>query len=381
MEIPSSITYVTFAYGFNQPVNHLPSSIIHLSFGHDFNQPVEHLPNSIKHLEFKYRFNQLIKYLPHKIVTLTISGGFNKPLPPLPSSLTSLRLKCPKLNHVIDSLPPSLAELAIRRSKSPPSQPLNSLPPTIKRLTLEGNFQELDHIPLGLQCLKVFGATKAPKVPYSIPKYEYTGFQDVTDNLPLYVTYLKFSDNQIKLVKINNLPSSITHLIISGKFNEPIDDLPTSLTHLTLSGSFNQPVDHLPTSMTHLNFLGPSFNQPVDHLPPHITHLQFEVGFDQNIDHLPDSIQNLSLGLCYSRHMHGLPSSLTHLTLCETRASIWFPPHLQIIDLHEFDSDYRRRCKSFTRIYWRQHTARFIRHTEKEYIEFEDDCSDDEEFR
>ena len=59
--LPSSIIYLTIGHRFNHPVNHLPSSLIYLTFGNCFNHPVNTLSSSgssITHLTFGYGFNQ-----------------------------------------------------------------------------------------------------------------------------------------------------------------------------------------------------------------------------------------------------------------------------------------------------------------------------------
>jgi hypothetical protein len=63
VNLPSTITHLTFGYNFNQSVDNLPSTIIHLTFGYYFNQSVDNLPSTITHLTFGYWFNQSLNNL------------------------------------------------------------------------------------------------------------------------------------------------------------------------------------------------------------------------------------------------------------------------------------------------------------------------------
>ena len=96
-------------------------------------------------------------------------------------------------------------------------------------------------------------------------------FNEELKDLPTDVQIVIFDqDNSIEFSKfnriVNNLPSSVTHLIFADCFNQSVDKLPESITHLTFGYHFNQKVDNLPKNLTHLT-LGPNFYQLVDNLP------------------------------------------------------------------------------------------------------------------
>jgi len=112
---------------------------------------------------------------------------------------------------------------------------------------------------------------------------------------------------------VDNLPFTITHLLLGDHFNHPVDYLPNTLTHLTCGKAFNQPVDYLPSSITSLTF-GHDFNQPVDYLPSSITHLTFGHNFNQMVDYLPENIIYLTFGRDFNQPVEYLPSTITHLT-------------------------------------------------------------------
>ena len=91
-------------------------------------------------------------------------------------------------------------------------------------------------------------------------------------------------------------------------FNQLVDNLPNFLTHLKFGWNFDQPVTYqtessqngksptlLPNSLTHLKF-GKDFNQAVDNLPESLTHLELEqFSFNKPLNNLPNSIIKLTL--------------------------------------------------------------------------------------
>ncbi len=61
---------------------------------------------------------------------------------------------------------------------------------------------------------------------------------------------------------VNNLPNSITHLVLGNNFNHTIDNLPNSLTHLTLGSLFRQQISNLPKSLVYLE-THPQYGKPI----------------------------------------------------------------------------------------------------------------------
>jgi hypothetical protein len=126
---------------------------------------------------------------------------------------------------------------------------------------------------------------------------------------------------------VDHLPSFLTHLTFDTRFTHPIDHLPDSLTHLTFLSTrlhafnltvphFNHPIDYLPTSLTHLT-LGTFFNHPADYLPPSLVQLFFCLHFSQPLNYLPYSLIHLEFALSsqFQHSLNNLPPSLTHLIL------------------------------------------------------------------
>lgn len=74
-------------------------------------------------------------------------------------------------------------------------------------------------------------------------------YSSIIDNLPQTITHATL---RMKL-RIDWLPSSITHLQVGLFFNESVDNLPPNLTHFYTGFYFCMPVDHLPLKLTHLS--------------------------------------------------------------------------------------------------------------------------------
>ena len=64
-------------------------------------------------------------------------------------------------------------------------------------------------------------------------KAEYSRFNQLVENLPTNLTYLRFGYyfNQ----KITNLPSTLTYLAFGKKFNYPIDNLPPNMKQIYIN--------------------------------------------------------------------------------------------------------------------------------------------------
>lgn len=110
------------------------------------------------------------------------------------------------------------------------------------------------------------------------------------------------------------LPSSVTHLTLFDKLNQPIMHLNSQLKSLVVGNSSNQSIDHLPATLSKLR-LGTYFNQPIDCLPLHLTKLKLGWDFNQPVDHLPSSLQVLRLGHCFNQPIISLPPNLQSLRL------------------------------------------------------------------
>ena len=110
---------------------------------------------------------------------------------------------------------------------------------------------------------------------------------------------MKYPPSSVKISKnllLQDLPSTITQIVLNRTFNEPIstNSLPPSLTHLSFGDSFDRPVDHLlPLTLTYL-FFGCLFNQSVDDLPSSLHTLILGTKFNKLVDHLPRNLRVLA---------------------------------------------------------------------------------------
>jgi hypothetical protein len=96
----------------------------------------------------------------------------------------------------------------------------------------------------------------------------FCNFKLLFGNLPSSIEYLKIFEKDYigtKNIILKSILSDIYQIkkdiyenVIELKFNNcidlPIDNLPLSITHLVLGDNFDQPIDNLPSSIMHLGF-------------------------------------------------------------------------------------------------------------------------------
>eukprot|EP01112_Ceratiomyxa_fruticulosa_P015098 TRINITY_DN43_c1_g2_i3.p1 TRINITY_DN43_c1_g2~~TRINITY_DN43_c1_g2_i3.p1 ORF type:complete len:447 (+),score=61.89 TRINITY_DN43_c1_g2_i3:169-1509(+) len=138
-----------------------------------------------------------------------------------------------------------------------------------------------------------------------------------------------FHDELSKAFNIKYLPSTITHLILSKKFNKKIThQLPSSISYLHFGTYYNQPLHFddntsiLPDGLTHLT-LSKKFNKQITQkLPSNLKHLRFggeyvqPLNLEDNTSILPEGLTHLYFGFWFSYPVEGLlPQSLLYLDL------------------------------------------------------------------
>ena len=109
--LPLALTHLTVGDEFNQSVDHLPASLAHLIVGKNFNQSVDSLPISLAHLTLGYRFNQPVDHLPARLRSLYLGSKFKKPLRNLPQLTRLSFMPEVKLAPATDGLPTSITQL------------------------------------------------------------------------------------------------------------------------------------------------------------------------------------------------------------------------------------------------------------------------------
>lgn len=108
-------------------------------------------------------------------------------------------------------------------------------------------------------------------------------------------------------------PKFVTHLTLTINCEIII---PTTVTHLALVDKFDQPIKNLiPSSIIHLIF-GTEFNQCIKgNIPDSVTHLTFGCEFNQSIKGgIPSSVKHLIFGYSFNRSVKGCLTNVTHLT-------------------------------------------------------------------
>lgn len=292
--------------------DHLPTSLTHLTI-EGSNLPLDNLPPSLQHLQISRRSKYLDSdHLPRELVSLNIYSMFHN-VDALPSSLQQLTLAMPA-NCNVSVLPPSLVKLSVTADigESPLFSKLQNSH-SLTHLHIYGqNFSIVSKLPGSLTHLSM---DEFPNLtlPSSIVHLTYRGRQSLPWKEASDLPQLKFLDFYGNF-PVNNLPITITELILRNDFDQSIDNLPPSLQTLQLGARFNQPVDHLPVSLQRLSF-GITFNRTVDALPANLTHLKFGHSFNQTVDHLPLKLLYLIFGETFNQSIDRLPYALLYVHL------------------------------------------------------------------
>jgi hypothetical protein len=163
---------------------------------------------------------------------------------------------------------------------------------------------------------------------YLEPKYVY-------DNLPQSITSLilnikfnnfigKMLDNLTQLSRLIfnykydkpidtvNFPLTLTYISFGCNFNQSVNNLPCDLKYLLFGRKFNELVDNLPCNLMYLRF-SYYFNCTVDNLSCNLIYLEFGNDFNKSVDNLPSNLKYLNFGNNFNESVDNLPCSLTHL--------------------------------------------------------------------
>ena len=378
--LPQTLTHLILSGNFNQPIeNFLPQYLTHLTLGREFSHRIglNELPPYLTHLTlYKYNHSLVINIegsiksiLPQSLISLylnsnqpiaqgtflnmqslthlTLGDNFNHSLAQgvLPQSLTHL-IFGNSFNKALAQgvLPQSLTHLTFGHSFNH-SIDQGLLPSNLIFLSFDPDFDNKNF------CHKQGRDTYAHYVGGIHRIRSYRGFnQEIGENvLPTSLTHLIFSFKFDKplgnsLRRLENL----TNLAFGCMFNKSIeiDELPINLTHLILGKNyepaynesvwdyendierhyeyslwcFNQPikVGVLPQSLTHLTF-SVKFNQEIDSnvLPRNLSYLTFGSNFNKPIRRsvLPQNLTDLTFGNCFNQQIEEnvLPQNLTNL--------------------------------------------------------------------
>lgn len=92
------------------------------------------------------------------------------------------------------------------------------------------------------------------------------------ENLPQGLTYLHCNHNDF--TKLDTLPQSLYHIVLGGRFNQPINLSPKTIKSIEIEPDYNpgENIYNFLKTITHLT-LGSSFNQSITNLPNNITNI------------------------------------------------------------------------------------------------------------
>ena len=112
------------------------------------------------------------------------------------------------------------------------------------------------------------------------------------------------TEDMIEIIK----NSGCIHLHLGKEFNQNLDNLPDGIESVILSECeyFNKPLDNLPVTLTYLVICEP-FNRRLDFLPAGLKHLELPIGYNQSLDNLPSGLEYLKIDWFYDNPINNLP--------------------------------------------------------------------------
>jgi len=114
----------------------------------------------------------------------------------------------------------------------------------------------------------------------------------------------------------DDIPNSVTHLLCSGNFTDPIEDcIPKSVTNLTFYDNYKSELCHkIPATITHLT-LGQRFSKSAcGYIPNSVTHLAFGRKHTGSIKNcIPSSVTHIAFAKHYGRLIDTLPETVKYI--------------------------------------------------------------------
>ena len=104
---------------------------------------------------------------------------------------------------------------------------------------------------------------------------------------------------------------------MSQKYYELTNDnkdeqIPETVTHIVLDGEYKYPLPKLPSNLLYLDLGESSIKHKLPKLPESLLYLDLGFGYNRKIIKLPPNLLFLKLGALYKKEIPELPSSLTH---------------------------------------------------------------------
>jgi len=206
--IPKNLTHLAFASGFNEDISgYIPDNVTTLILGDDFNRDINGcIPKNVKYLTFGVSFNQNIRgCIPCSVTELNFGECFNQNIRKcLPNNITKLVFGSDFNQNIEDSIPESVKYLKFGSDFNQNIR--NCIPDSVKYLCFGDSFNKSIHncIPFGVETIR-FGRKF----------YQYIG------SIPNSVKYLELCNFEENIQQ--NLPQSITQLVITSEENNDID--------------------------------------------------------------------------------------------------------------------------------------------------------------
>lgn len=227
-------------------------------------------PENLEYIEFgengEYVPEGIIETLPDSVKEIHMCTNEDFPIRKWPKNLTDVKIEnTTSITHLVNSLP-----------------------------------DYIEHLIIGSNSI----CNVVDKFPSNLKKLEFNpsiNFYGNLDNLPDGIETIKFWNDCVFVLPVNNLPSSLLKLNLGDKYNLPVDNLPEHLTHLTFGDLCYENMES-------------SFNQPINNLPNNLKVIALGFNFSQSIDNLPDSVQILCLlNPNYNIQINKLPRDLKEI--------------------------------------------------------------------
>jgi hypothetical protein len=278
----------------------LPKYLLRLTV-HAYTIESIEIPSTVTHLTFGYGCNEnLFNYIPNTITNLVIDKKIIKSIKGcIPESVTYLNIDCPDyISDLSGWIPKNVSEFILGEGYKGSLE--NCIPKSVKYLEIKDGLQqniELHHGITHLICRR--GIHENITIPSTMTHLDINNYESV--RIPNGVKYLETGD-------INGqLPNSITHIVYYETDLQKIKNLiPSSVTHFEIkSNYYKYDSDDIPASITHL-VLPKCTENCIRNIPTHVEHVTYkkweEIGELVGWDCVPSHVKSVTLGnFCMNR--------------------------------------------------------------------------------
>ncbi|ULY68434.1 FNIP repeat protein [Chlorella virus XW01] len=313
--LPIELEYLSI-FNLDVKLDNLPNKLKTLEIN-NINSNIDNLPCSLETLYLDYCVNMKLDNLPVNLKKLVIGGEFKNTLDNLPLNMKFLDIKG-ILDKSINMLP-NLEELSIKLLDE--KVEINYLPSSLKKLVIN-----------------IF-----------VSNYKFDFEKYKLENLEV----LQLSGTC--LLKINNLPKNLKHLILYSTEGIILEDIPENVKQLYINSriiNINDFMDKIPINIEEL-YLPYNFDKELDNKLDNLKILVFRVGFNNNVNfsELFSNLILLNLGNSFNKNIDNLPDTIEDLNVGKkfNLKINKYPQNLKRISInkfHKYISEIRQYCNN-----------------------------------